>query len=182
MRIQSPPVFLAAIALGLIQSALSGANQPPPADDLSTLRQFLKQYLSLTPTPSSETSVAIASVDLNGDNKQEHVIYVRGRAWCGSGGCLALVLQQAKESYQVIGRITVARLPIRVLDSKNSGWRSIGVWVQGGGIKQGYEATLQFEHGKYPGNPTTLSARRATPNSHRGLVLLSEKSSFHRLD
>lgn len=152
MWIQQQYVLTAAIAFGLTQFAMIGANQSGPEKDGSALRQFLKQYLRLT--ASAKTSIAIGSVDLNGDNRQEQVVYVRGEEWCGSGGCLALVLRRTKTSYNVLARITVARLPIRVLNANNNGWRSIGVWVQGAGIKRGYEAVLLFNGKKYPDNPT----------------------------
>jgi hypothetical protein len=174
-------VLAGAIAFVLAQSALHSASQTPTEDASSALSRFLKQYL-LRAAPESEISVAIGSVDLNGDNRQEQVVYVRGESWCGTGGCLVLVLRRTKTSYQVIGRITVAPLPIRVLESSNNGWRSIGVWIPGGGTGNGSEAILPFNGKRYPGNPTIPPARRSIGASLTGVVLLSDRSSFYTLD
>jgi hypothetical protein len=39
----------------------------------------------------------IASVDLNDDGKDEVIVKVRGRDWCGSGGCTSHILQKSGE-------------------------------------------------------------------------------------
>jgi|HubBroStandDraft_3_1064219.scaffolds.fasta_scaffold184111_2 hypothetical protein len=48
---------------------------------------------------------------------------------------------------------------IDFLDSKCSGWHDLGVWVQGGGIQPGYEASLSFNGKEYPSNPTVPPAQ-----------------------
>lgn len=109
-------------------------------------------------------------------------MYVEGRNWCGTGGCLTLVLKQFGSSYRVVTRITIARTPIRVLASKSNGWQDLGVWVQGGGIQPGYEAGLRFDGTRYPGNPSVPPALHLTgkepgeiviPKSKEGTLLYS---------
>ena len=78
-------------------------------------------------------------VDLNGDGKAEAIVYLKSKDWCGSGGCTTLILARDGDSWKLLTKISITRPPIRVLAGKSSGWRSIGVWVQGGGIQPGYE-------------------------------------------
>jgi hypothetical protein len=97
-----------------------------------------------------------AWVDLNGDGNPEVVVFVSGRGWCGSGGCMGLILQSKGSTYEVITRTTITRPPIQVyLTRASNGWWSLSVWVQGGGIQPGYNAVLDFDGATYPTNPST---------------------------
>ena len=109
---------------------------------------------------SGLTGRFIASfTDLNGDGKPEAIVHLTSNEWCGSGGCTTLVLVPDDDSWRVLSEISISRPPIRVLSTKSNGWRSIGVWVQGGGIQIGYEAELRFDGKKYPANPSVAPAR-----------------------
>jgi hypothetical protein len=83
-----------------------------------------------------------------------------GRLWCGSGGCRMLVLKRTDDSWEVVVHTTVTWPPVYVLANTSYGWRSIGVWVQGGGIQAGYEVELAFDGRTYPSNPSRPPARR----------------------
>jgi hypothetical protein len=125
----------------------------------NTLRTFLQGYLKRPSLGIDKTTRYIAAfVDLKGDGKQEIIVYVTGRWWCGSGGCQTLILSPAGSSYRVVTKILITRPPIRVLTNASHGWRSIGVWVQGGGIQPGYEAELRFDGKTYPISPANPPA------------------------
>src|ERR1035441_5966680 len=100
-----------------------------------------------------------AFADLNGDGRLEAIVYLTSNDWCGSGGCTTLILTRDGNSWKLLTKVTITRPPIRALTRKSNGWRSIGVWVQGGGIQPGYEAELRFDGKTYPQNPTTPPAR-----------------------
>jgi len=100
-----------------------------------------------------------ALVDLNGDGTPEAVVYLSSNDWCGSGGCTTLILVRDGDSWRLLTKVTITRPPIRVLATKSNGWRSISVWVHGGGIQPGYEAELRFDGKAYPANPTMPPAR-----------------------
>ena len=127
---------------------------------------FLRSYLEIAgsqqafPEDGVGTRYFDAYYDLNGDGQPEAIVYVAGRAFCGSGGCSLLILAAEGASYRVVTRTTVTRAPIRVLARTSHGWRSIGVWVQGGGIQPGYEAELRFDGKRYPSNPSVAPTRR----------------------
>jgi len=88
------------------------------------------------------------------------LVYLTGPDWCGSGGCQLLVLARRGDAYDAIGEISVARAPIRVLESRTNGRPDIGVHVAGGGVIDGYEAAVPFDGRRYARNPTVAPARR----------------------
>lgn len=114
-----------------------------------------------------------AFVDLKDDGVQEVIVYFVSNKWCGSGGCTALILAPEGSSYKVVTKITVTRLPIRVLATKSNGWHDIAIPVHGGGIVHAYEANLSFDGEKYPSNPTVPPAKPLIGNVP-GTVVISD--------
>ncbi len=106
--------------------------------------------------------VMAAFVDLNGDGQPEAIVHLAGSGWCGSGGCETLILVRDGDSWRLLTMIAITNPPIRVLARRSNGYRSIGVWVQGGGTHPGYEAELRFDGKAYPSNPTVPPARPLT--------------------
>jgi len=82
-----------------------------------------------------------------------------------------LILQPNESTIEVLGRVTIVQLPIRLLPSQNYGHPDIGVSVKGGGILPGYEAVLSFDGKSYPGNPSVPPARQAAVA--RGRVIIA---------
>jgi hypothetical protein len=131
------------------------------------LRAFLAESLSRDhQTPEFRFQL----IDLNGDGQDEAIVYVNDRRYCGSGGCLLLVLKRGGTSFKIVGRTTITWPPIKVLEHQTHGWRDIAVQVHGGGIAPGYEAVLSFDGDHYPINPAVSPALRA-PAPVAGQVL-----------
>ena len=95
-----------------------------------------------------------AKADLNGDGHPETFVYVTDQDYCGTSGCLLLLLSPRGATYKVVMRATAVQLPIRLLPTSAHGWRDVGVTVAGGGITRPYVARLRFDGRGYPGNPT----------------------------
>jgi len=132
-------------------SATSNANL--------SLTRFLRKYLGSL-SGGIDTTTRFLSAQVGTAMRKEIIVYVYGQGWCGSGGCTMLILVPHDSSYKIIGRATIVRLPIRILNSTTNGRHDISVWVGGGGIRPGYEALLPFDGKKYPSNPATPPARR----------------------
>ena len=147
---------------------------PSPGKLSPALRSFLQTKLSDHGIePDHTTKVSLAFIDI-GHGAKEILVYISSNGWCGSGGCTLLFLESNGSSYKVIGRTTIVQLPIRVIVKKSNGLPDIGVWVQGGGIMNGYEAILSFNGHKYPSNPSVPPAQKSTVATV-GKVVISEK-------
>src|SRR6476660_3332422 len=146
------------LATSLAQGQAPRATPLPAAEN--SLKQFLRDYVRQRDRKSFDDKTIRyfhSFIDLNGDGTKEAIVYIVGRAWCGSGGCNTLILARSGASWRVVKTIMITRPPIRVLASTSHGWHSITVGVAGGGIAEAYEAELRFDRRSYPGNPTVPS-------------------------
>ena len=137
-----------------IMSSFVSAQPPSKAGQTAeaSLKSFLQSYLGKPESKEDEDDqYLVAWVDLNDDGKQEAVVYVYGPSWCGSGGCVTLVLAPNEATYRLLTKMTVTRLPIRVMPEKSHGWHDISVTVAGGGIPA-HEARMRFNGEAYPSN------------------------------
>jgi len=162
--------MLGRVAATLVFWALSsnaGASEAAGAGP-AALQAHINQTLQ------SETDIPFlsAETDLNGDGQDEVVVHVTSRDYCGSGGCVTLVLQRTGQGYRTVMRASVTRPPIRVLETRHQGWKDIGVTVSGGGAGPAYEAALAFDGRRYPSNPTTPPARPVKDAA--GVTLIAE--------
>lgn len=140
------------------------------ASEYRELEAFLKRYVDDHRVARDQTRYAAAFVHLNKGGSRQVVVYLSGDAWCGSGGCTTLVLTKPGSDFQVISKITISNLPIRVLDSVSHGWRELSVVVEGGGIQPGYEAALPFDGARYASNPSVPPAKRMSRRQGRVLI------------
>jgi hypothetical protein len=121
----------------------------------------------------------VGFADLNDDGKPEAIVHLTSSYRCGSGGCTTLILVRQGDSWRILTEVSVTRAPILVVVTKSHGWRSIGVWVQGGGIQTGYEAELRFDGKTYPENPSMAPAGRLAGASQGEVVIPSPAKRQH---
>ena len=174
-----------AVFMALWVMGASSCLAQQPSQQLSqegiTLKTFLQSYLR-DPVDGDDktTQYSYAFTDLDDDGVSEAIVYLIGQSWCGSGGCVVLVLKRNGSSYEVVTHMTISRPPIHVLPSKMKGWHDISVWVQGGGIQPGYAAVLSFNGKKYPSNPSTVS-KRLLSDAIKGDVVIPLKPDVNYL-
>jgi hypothetical protein len=155
---------------------MASAQIASPGD---ALQKALEKYVGRHSEPD-DTYYSFSFVHLRNSNSAEAIVYLMGRAWCGSGGCTVLVLSPVGSNYVVNSRLTVVQLPIRILNSRHNGWRDIAVRVQGGGIQPGHEARLRFNGTSYARNPTVPPARPVT-HPAQGAIAISTASQLIKL-
>jgi hypothetical protein len=147
---------MACLAL-LLGAPVAQSQEQPTRSSMreDALRKFLREYLEYEEVFERQqpTRYFSAFVDLNADGIDEAIVYLVGRGWCGSGGCRMLILTPEGDSYRILAKTTITHPPIRVLARVSHGWRSVSIWVRGGGILQGYEVELQFDGKTYESNP-----------------------------
>lgn len=173
---------LLSIALIVVLAWSAGRCAAQSAPELSgqekaSLKAFLRDYVSSPGYDYTRTRYIAAPVQLE-DNTTDIIVYFTDRRSCGTSGCTTLILASQGSSYKVITSIPAARLPIRVLDTRKHGWRDIGVWVQGGGIRPGFEAALSFNGTTYPVNPSVAPARKLQHTEGKVLIDRGEEGDF----
>jgi hypothetical protein len=146
----------AAVMLVILVAAPATAS---PRDD-GVKTYFRKQYRGCD-DPSfnpSDVRIHIAWRDLNGDGRDEAIVYIYGGMFTGTGGPGLTILERARSGYRVRGRLSIGWAPVGVLKSRTHGWRDITILAAGGGIIPGYTAVVPFQRSRYYANPTTPAA------------------------
>jgi hypothetical protein len=168
------------ILLSLLIAPGTSSPQATSSSQEASLKNFLQKTFK-TSSSDSGTKYLSAFVNLNGDGRQEAIVYLLGPNSCGSGGCNLFVLAPAERSFKVITEMTITRTPIRVLTTKTNGWYDLSVHVQGGGIQPGYDAKLSFNGKKYPSNPSVPPAHklRENPAGKSVITSLEHATSFY---
>ncbi|MBM3163127.1 MAG: META domain-containing protein [Chlorobi bacterium] len=118
-------------------SAVPSAMRPGAAIESAILRTAPDYTREIV----GETKARYASerVDLNGDGREEVLVYLMGPFFCGTGGCTLLVLGEAPEGgYAVVSDFPITQLPVIVSDGKSNGWNDIWRKEAGGGAKAAY--------------------------------------------
>jgi len=106
--------------------------------------------------------VTVRHVDLNGDGKNEVVVWES--SWAGTSGGGLWVLSKVGSRYRKILETDTTWSPVILLKSKTKGWNDLAYYVTGGGVESVF-VTLRFNNSKYRGK--TVS--KETP---RGKVLI----------
>jgi hypothetical protein len=124
-----------------------------------------KQAAMLAKVPDAREIVAepfsVAFVDLDGDGKNEIVLRSDSSAFCGSGGCLTVVLQQ--RGNQMATLLSQNLFPdIGVTDQKFGAYRALAALDGKGGIEIGDKPGTPL-HGKRMVYPMLAQAAAAAP-------------------
>lgn len=115
--------------------------------------------------------------DLNGDGKDEILVYVVGPMVCGTGGCKLLVFAPEGTGHRLVSSISVVQPPVRASLHRSSGWRDLIVHVAGGGAKS-RDVALAFDGKSYPTNPTVSGPRVKAASTADAQMLIKEFASM----
>jgi hypothetical protein len=145
----------------LVAGCLTQGYCQSRSDQDERLKEFLQSYVG-SPTLATQeyktTGYSAAFVDLRDDGTKEAIVYLFRDGWCGTGGCVTLILAPEGASYRIVTKIAATRLPIRVLATKTNGWHDISVWARTNGSEPLYEAILPFDGDTYPISPSVPPA------------------------
>ncbi|UXA61016.1 hypothetical protein M0D48_19155 [Xanthomonas prunicola] len=166
------------------RAAIDCSSRLAPGEE-AALKKEIGARLSFGSRNAKETASpeipAEVQVSIGGlrENHKDAVVYLNGNRYCGSGGCTLLVLaddrsaSSSSPAYRHVSGFITAKIPIVALKTSHHGWRDLGVFVSGGGITEGYTATLMFDGKRYQGNPT-LPSRHKTPTAGIDTVLIGQ--------
>jgi hypothetical protein len=161
------------VALLMTSPALAQTHRPHSE---ASVWAYLQNRLRDAPG-DRDSRYVLAWVDLNGDGRNEAVARIMSRGTCGTGGCNMYVLSPHGRRWSLVGRMTITRLPVRVLNSRTRGWRDLGVhqsYCCEGGRFASYEALIPFDGRTYPSNPSMTPSRRLRRPA-AGRVLISDE-------
>ena len=113
-----------------------------------------------------------ALVDLNGDGKNEAVVWAGDANWCGSSGCVLHIFVHPKSGWQYFSMGVNTRLPIRVLSSRTHGWHDLSGWQYGGGVDRPFESWIRFDGRDYGWSKTNWKV----PRRIHGRVIIKDAS------
>lgn len=144
------------IAVTAVWSQQPEAAQPPHAristadSRAADLKRFVQARVrQIAGVIDGSERISHAFVDLNGDGKDEAIVYLTGNGWCGTGGCQLYILTPDVTGYRFVARIPATRPPIRVLNKTSHGWHSVSVTIRDDGTHM-YEGEYRFNGEKYP--------------------------------
>ncbi len=126
----------------------SPENKTLPED--AQFRRWLVEYLSHRSSDKDDNAIyGYALADLNGDGRNDAIVWVRDRGYCGSGGCFLDVFVGGKSGWRRLSSTPITRPPIMLLRTSSHGWRDLAAWEAGGGIGHPFEARLRFNGRNY---------------------------------
>ncbi|MEA5442008.1 META domain-containing protein [Cyanobium gracile] len=111
------------------------SNRPDPALEAAILAASpdLRRALGSAGGGMGRISYVHARTDLNGDGRQEVLVYLMGPYVCGTGGCTLQVFQQGARGYRLVSSFPTSRLPVIVSETRRNGWRDLWRRQSGGG-------------------------------------------------
>jgi hypothetical protein len=140
--------ILLALSLSFVTNAC--ALSRPAVGDEAALKRYLDAAAKAEPPSDlAEGGYDVGWADLNGDGKLDAVVRDTGAAACGSGGCSLTILERTRTGFRLRGAATITRPPIKVLRTSHGGWRDLSTWHEGGGLRPGCTATIEFNGRRY---------------------------------
>lgn len=113
-----------------------------------------------------------AKVDLNGDGRDEMLVYLLGPVFCGTGGCNLQIFTPSSEGYVLVSDLSTSRTPLVVAATRSAGWFDLFKLESGGGAPQSY-VKLTFDGTRY-----VERERMAVAQVPQGLRYLAGDLSF----
>lgn len=111
------------------------SNRPDPALEAAILAASpdLRPSVGSTAGGMGRISYVHGRTDLDGDGRQEVLVYLMGPYVCGTGGCTLQVFRQEARGYRLITSFPTSRLPVIVPAAGRSRWRDLWRMQSGGG-------------------------------------------------
>lgn len=145
----------------------SSITMSPIDTTIQTISNFLLNDLrnDLPVMEADDRRFSFYTIDLNSDGKNEYFIKLESRYFCGSGGCIFLLLNN---DLSLNTRFTVTKPPVYILSSKTQGWRDLalqGTQDSSGEVESYTYLNFQKKSGSYPNNPSLINKTKTIPDS-----------------
>jgi len=150
-----------------VLTAAPAASQPSAGVSLNeSFAGFLAQHFAASRESAPDASYLEAWHDLNGDGREEVLVYMNAPIWCGPHSCDLFVFTPTRDGWRLAFEISIAAPPISVLERRTNGWNDLNVYVSTS-LMPGEQTRLSYDGQNY------VSSRRrlAGPNDGRPLIL-----------
>jgi hypothetical protein len=150
------------IAMATEAAGLPAVKQDPIANKRHA--QAVANMLITEDGDNAQSNTVIAgTADLDGDGKEEILAYIMGPSYCGEGGCQLRIFKFEEianngTAFTPIAKMTVANLPIGMMENKTNGYADLAVTVRGGGGSSGV-SQVPFDGKNYAANPAEAPAK-----------------------
>ncbi len=139
--------------------AKASVNDAIGAEISAYLRNYLQKDLKTM--DSTDRKFSFYAVDLNGDQNPEYVVFLKGRYFCGTGGCTFLVMNSDQ---QLINYTTVMDPPVYVSAKATHGWRSLIIKANATPGSESYRVlTFDSKTRRYPTNASMVPETKEGP-------------------
>ncbi|MEX1316633.1 MAG: hypothetical protein AB1Z22_05825, partial [Synechococcaceae cyanobacterium] len=120
-----------------------------------------------------------AATDLDGDGREEVLVYLMGSFFCGTGGCNLQVYRTTPQGYMLVNDLPISRLPVVAAETRSKGWRDLWKLESGGGapasyVRYGFDGDRYQERERIPtvqGMPKGLAVLSGNPTFAEGVLL-----------
>jgi hypothetical protein len=163
--------LLAAFAL-----LLPGAGVLAQTSQAESFHAFLQAANADARAEHPEATYTAAFADLNGDGRDEALVWQHAGLFCGSGGCGLYVYTPDGEGWRQLNDLTIIGEPVLLLPTRTRGWHDLGLMVRDGGMDLPYQARVRFD-----GRAYGLPVRAPRGRRLDGRVLIGQGAPSRRL-
>lgn len=130
------------------------------------ISNFLVRYFekNIQFMDSTDRKYSFYALDLNGDDKPEYLISLRGRSFCGTGGCTFIIMNS---DMQIINYITTMSTPVFRSSGVTNGWNDLIIIANALPGEETYRH-LKFDskRRRYPSNASMVEETKMAPSGH----------------
>jgi hypothetical protein len=141
------------IALGL--AGATGASTNAPAAD-ARLEAAIRAAVEVD--DGRPNRYAYHRIDLDGDGKDEALVYLLGPDFCGTGGCTMLLLAPKADGYRLVQQFSITQTPVLAASERSHGWRDLIRHEAGGGARASFVRHRFDGHRYVPGQRSVGTA------------------------
>jgi heat shock protein HslJ len=150
---------------------------PDSAIEAAILRPH-PDYARVGADDDGKARYVYSRVELNGDGRNEVIVYPMGSFFCGTGGCSLLILTPAAAGYDVVADIPTSRPPVLIAEERSQGWHDIVRLQSGGGgpaafVRHRFDGKVYQEFERLPAEPVPdgIEVLAGEPTYQDGAIL-----------
>jgi len=116
----------------------------------------LPNYADMPPKPIADYALRFSAASIPGTGL--FAAYVSGTPFCGSGGCVVIIVRPAGHSFKVVGEVDMVFNPAMQLPTQRAGYPELGVWRRGY-PDGGHEVAISYNGRRYELRETSHLSR-----------------------